>query len=126
MVLVDTSAWIRALRKREAYVTHLDGPLRRDGVAGHEFIYRELLAGDRGVRGIGLAADERMYQAQTFGSAELVALVRGRKLHRRGIGWIDVHRLASVMTGGLHLWTVDLSFAPCAEELGIAYTPRVS
>ena len=126
MVLVDTSIWIRALSKREPYVTHVDRLLGRDNVAGHEFIYGELLIGDYGDRGSFLAAYERIYQAPTVVHEEVLALVRGRNLHGRGVGWIDVHLLASAMTAGLRLWTADSRFAAVVEEIGVAYTPVVS
>jgi hypothetical protein len=42
-------------------------------------------------------------------------------LHGRGLGWIDVHLLASAIVGRLQLWTADSRFAGVAKELGIAY-----
>jgi hypothetical protein len=47
-------------------------------------------------------------------------------LHGRGLGWIDVHLLASAIVGRLQLWTADSRFAAVAKELGVAYEmPRV-
>ena len=50
----------------------------------------------------------------------VVAFVRDRKLHGRGIGWIDAHLLASALVGRLKLWTTDPALAVLARELGIA------
>ena len=125
MVLIDTSVWIRALSKREPYVMQADSLLGRDEVAGHEFVYGELLIGDRGGRSRFLAAYERIYHAPTVDHHEVIAFVRGRNLPGRGVGWIDIHLLASAITGGLQLWTADPRFAAVAEELGVGYEPPI-
>lgn len=120
-VLVDTSVWIRFLANRAPYAAELDGLLSRDEVSGHDFVYGELLIGDRGGRKALLANCERMDQAPLVPHAEVVAFVRHRKLNGRGIGWIDAHLLASALVGRLKLWTADSPLAAVATELGIAY-----
>ena len=50
-----------------------------------------------------------------------LGFVRDGKLHRRGIGWIDAHLLASALVGRLRLWTTDPPLAMLAKELGITY-----
>jgi hypothetical protein len=52
---------------------------------------------------------------------DVVEFVRDRRLHGRGIGWIDAHLLASALVGRLTLWTTDPRLAVVARELGIAY-----
>jgi predicted nucleic acid-binding protein len=121
MVLVDTSAWIRALANREPFVRQLDALLDRDEVIGHAFIFGELLIGDRGGRRKLLADYERIRHAATVSDHEVVAFVRRRNLHGLGIGWIDAHLLASAVVGGFRLWTADRGLASAAEQLGIAY-----
>ena len=121
MVLVDTSVWIRSLAGRSPYMAELDRLLGRDEVAGHDLVYGELLIGDRGGRRKLLAAYERMHQAGTVPHRDVVAFVRARGLHGRGLGWIDVHLLASAIVGRLQLWTADSSFSAVANELGAAY-----
>ena len=120
-VLVDTSVWIRFLSNRAPYAAALDELLSRDEVNGHDFIYGELLIGDRGGRTSLLANYERMEQSPLVAHAEVVAFVRDRKLNGRGIGWIDAHLLASALVGRLKLWTADSPLATVATELGIAY-----
>lgn len=120
-VLVDTSVWIRFLANRAPYAAELDGLLSRDEVSGHDFVYGELLIGDRGGRKALLANYERMDQAPLVPHAEVVAFVRHRKLNGRGIGWIDAHLLASALVGSVKLWTADSPLAAVATELGIAY-----
>ena len=120
-VLVDTSVWIRFLSNRAPYAVELDDLLSRDEVSGHYFVYGELLIGDTGGRQELLANYERMDQAPVVAHADLVAFVRDRKLHGRGIGWIDVHLLASALVGRLKLWTIDPALATLAKEMRISY-----
>jgi len=120
-VLVDTSVWIRFLSNRAPYAAKLDELLSRDEVSGHDFVYGELLIGDNGGRKTLLAEYERMDQASVVPHSDVVAFVRDRKLYGRGIGWIDVHLLASALVGRLELWTTDPALATVAKELGISH-----
>jgi predicted nucleic acid-binding protein len=121
MVLVDTSVWIRFLANRAPYAIELDRLLGLDQVAGHELVYGELLIGDRGGRGKVLAAYEQMQQASIVPHLDVVAFVRARGLYGRGVGWIDIHLLASAIVERLQLWTADPRFGAVAKELGVAY-----
>jgi len=126
MVLVDTSVWIRSLAGRSPYGAQLDKLLARDEVVGHDLVYGELLIGDRGGRAKLLSAYERMHQATTIPHRDVVAFVQHRGLHGRGLGWIDVHILASAIVGRMQLWTADSQFSAVAGELGVAYKPPES
>jgi predicted nucleic acid-binding protein len=120
-VLVDTSVWIRFLSKRAPDAGALDELLSRDEVSGHDFVYGELLIGDKGGRKELLAHYARMDHAPLVGHSDVATFVRDRKLHGRGIGWVDVHLLASALVGRLKLWTTDPALAVLAKELGIGY-----
>jgi len=126
MVLVDTSVWIRSLANRAPYRMDLDRLLDIDEVAGHDLVYGELLIGDRGGRRNLLSAYERIRYATNVPHHDVVAFVRDRDLYGRGVGWIDIHLLASAMVGGLQLWTADPRFASMAAEFGIAWQPPVT
>src|SRR5580765_3457066 len=97
IVLVDTSVWIRFLTNRAPFSKELDRLLADDAVAGHEFVYGELLVGDRGGRQALLSSYERMEQLPAVPHSDVVAFVRARRFHGRGIGWIDAHLLASAL-----------------------------
>ncbi len=56
--------------------------------ARHELVYGEFLIGDRGGRRKHLAAYDLMHQAST---------VPHRDLYGAGIGWLDIHLLASAI-----------------------------
>ena len=122
IVLVDTSVWIRFLSNRAPYAAELDHLLSRDEVSGHDFVYGELLIGDKAGRKQLLASYEQMHRAPVATHGEVVLLVRERRLHGRGIGWIDAHLLASALVGHLKLWTADPRLAMLAKEFGIAYS----
>jgi predicted nucleic acid-binding protein len=121
MVLVDTSVWIRALAGRPPFVAALDGLLDRGEVLAHDLVFGELLIGDRGGRPALLASYEKLPWTPNVPHAEVVDLVRSRKLHGRGIGWIDVHLLASALVAGSELWTADPRLAHLASELRVGY-----
>jgi predicted nucleic acid-binding protein len=126
MVLVDTSVWIRFLANRTPFAAELDRLLGLDEVMGHELVYGELLIGDRGGRRKLLAAYERIHQVAMVPHRDVVAFVRDRDLHGRGVGWIDVHLLASAMVGRCQLWTADPRFSAVADQLGVAYKVTAS
>ncbi len=121
MVLVDTSVWILALANRAPFTPELDRLLALEQIAGHELVYGELLIGDRGGRRKLLSTYERIHQAKTVPHRDVVEFVRKRNLHGRGVGWIDVHLLASAVVERLPLWTADLRFSSVAGELGVGY-----
>ncbi|MBV9157728.1 MAG: PIN domain-containing protein [Acidobacteriaceae bacterium] len=123
MILVDTSIWIRFLANREPYAPALDELLSLDEVAGHELIYGELLVGDRGGRRLFLAMYERIHRAAAISHREVVEFVHRRKLYGRGVGWVDVHLLASALVARFYLWTADSRLAALASEFNIGYEP---
>ena len=121
IVLVDTSVWIRFLSNRAPYAAQLEELLSRDEVCGHDFVYGELLIGDVGGRKQLLTDYEQMHRAPIVTHGDVVAFVRDRRLHGRGVGWIDAHLLAAALVGRLKLWTADPRLGNLANELGVAY-----
>ena len=120
-VLVDTSIWIRFLVGTGPYANKLDRLLSDDEVLGHDFVYGELLIGDRGARAKLLAEYKLMRQAAFVANSEVVEFVRHHKINGRGIGWIDAHLLASAIVGSSRLWTADRPLAVVALDIGVAY-----
>jgi predicted nucleic acid-binding protein len=120
-ILVDTSIWIRFLANKAPYAAELDQLLSRGEVSGHDFVLGELLIGDKGGRVRMLASYALIHQAPAVPHHEVVEFVRQRRLHGRGIGWIDVHLLASALVARVSLWTADPRLAAIATELGINY-----
>jgi hypothetical protein len=122
MVLVDTSVWIRFLRNQAPYVEEVARLLDAGEVAGHDLIYGELLTGDSGGRTRLLADYARMRHVPTIHHGEVVEFVRARRLHGCGVGWIEVHLLASAIVAGVDLWTADHRLSLLAGNLGVAFS----
>ena len=121
MILVDTSVWIRFLGNTAPYALQLDELLGKDEVVGHEFVYGELLIGDRGGRSNFLATYQGIRRASFVPNSEVAAFVRDRGLQGKGIGWIDAHLIASALVGRFQLWTTDKRLSAVARELGVGY-----
>jgi predicted nucleic acid-binding protein len=121
MILADTSVWIRYLYTREPFARHMRALLDTEQVAGHEMVFGELLVGDTGGRAQLLEAYGLMHQAATVAHEEVAAMVRKRKWQAKGVGWIDMHVLASALAAEVRLWTADPRLEELARECGIAY-----
>jgi predicted nucleic acid-binding protein len=124
MVLVDTSVWIRFMYGREPYLHDLNRLLELGQVVGHELVYGELLIGDPGGQRTLLENYRHLRQAAMIPHDEIVHFVNHRRLHGRGVGWIDIHLLASALVGGFQFWTADERCAAVAQELGVGYRKR--
>lgn len=119
MILVDTSVWVDHLRHGEPTLV---SALERESVLSHPFVIGELACGNIRNRSEILDLIGRLATPPIATDAEALALIDQHKLMSTGIGYIDVHILAStlLMSGG-SLWTKDLRLASIASELNIAY-----
>ena len=50
---------------------------------------------------------------------EVLAFVEGRRLMGLGLGWVDVHLLASAVLASLPLWTADKRLSEVARALNV-------
>jgi len=118
MILVDTSVWIDHLSQSDEDLKEL---LLSNQVCIHPFIFGELSCGNlknrkevlsllRSLRSIGLVLDE-----------EVLILIEERKLFGKGLGFIDIHLLASALIHHVPIWTRDKSLRMVAGKLGISY-----
>lgn len=62
-----------------------------------------------------------LLQAPVAGRAEVLTLIEARRLMGRGLGWVDVHLLASATLAAVPLWTSDQRLSAVARELGVAF-----
>lgn len=115
MILVDTSVWVDHLRFRnEDLVSLLEG----DQVLAHPFVIGELACGRLHNRREILRHLATLPMAAVARDEEVLAFVDSRRLFGRGIGWIDVHLLASAVLSHAALLTLDLRLARVAGTLG--------
>jgi len=119
VILVDTSVWIDHLRSGEpALATALEG----GRVLMHPFVLGELACGNLKNRSEVLWLLRDLPAAPTATDPEALVLIERRALMGRGIGYIDVHLLAStVLEGVARLWTRDRRLAETAAELELAF-----
>lgn len=119
MILVDTSVWVDHLRSGVPQLVDL---LNRSAVVMHPFVVGELACGSLRNRSALLTLLQDLPSATTATDIEALAFIERRSLHGKGIGYVDVHLLASVaLTDGAALWTRDKRLRAAAEVLGCAY-----
>ena len=117
MMLVDTSVWVRHLREGDAV---LAAALERAEVWTHPWVIGELACGRLTDRATVLGLLRALPTAPVASVDEALALIERRGLAGRGIGWVDVHLLASALLVGIRIWTLDGRLAAVAAELGVA------
>jgi predicted nucleic acid-binding protein len=121
VILVDTSVWVDHLR---AGTAKLSSALERGLVFTHPFIVGELACGRMRNRSEVLALLQSLPRAPVASDDEALRYIDVHQLMGRGIGYVDVHLLASVaLSGELRLWTRDRRLAEVAGELGVTYSP---
>ena len=117
MVLVDTSVWVDHLRRGLPLLENLLGSGQ---VASHPFIIGELACGGLIQRKKILGLLSVLPQVKTATHAEALRLVEMHALFNAGIGWVDVHLLASALLTDTPIWTKDLRLAAAARMLNLA------
>jgi len=118
MILADTSVWVDHLRNGNRLLTQY---LIDDQVICHPFIIGELACGHLKRRREILSLLDVLPKAQTLGQDEAMRFLEARQLMGVGIGWIDVHLLASAVLSNARLWTLDsrLRKAAQAQQVGL-------
>lgn len=120
MILVDTSVWVEHLRRREPI---LEAALNANEVLMHPFVLGELACGNLNRRAEVLSLMRELPPAPVVTEDEALDFIDRRKLMGRGVGYVDVHLLASVvLTESTSLWTRDKWLASLADDLGRAFT----
>jgi predicted nucleic acid-binding protein len=118
MVLVDTSIWVAHLRKGN----HLLQQLLMDAeVICHPFIIGELACGSIKNRKEILSLLMSLPSAPVLEFDELMYFIDENRLMGIGIGFVDVHLLASAQLSGTLLWTADKKLNSAADRLSLNY-----
>jgi hypothetical protein len=121
-IVVDTSVWIEHLRGRES---HLATVLTNDSVLMHPFVIGELACGHLRNRSALLSLWHALPPTSVATEAEVLEFIERHRLMGIGLGYVDVHLLASTILGGAaRLWTLDRRLAAVAAELKVGYAPR--
>ena len=118
MVLVDTSIWVNHLRHGSRQLQNL---LNDAEVMCHPFIIGELACGALKNRIEILSLLKALPSAPTIVFDEFLFFIEQNQLIGIGIGFVDVHLLASAQLAGVPLWTRDKRLKPAATRLKLAF-----
>ena len=117
MILVDTSVWVQHLRVGSS---RLHALLHDDQVLCHPFVMGELACGNLRRREQILDLLAALPEARLAEHHEVLHLLESARLCGRGLGWVDLHLLASALISGCALWTLDRPLQRAAEGLKIS------
>ena len=118
MVLVDTSVWINHLRTSDR---HLENLLLNGEVFCHPHIIGEIACGNIKNRQEIISLLQELPQAPLVEFEEFLYFIDQNKLHGKGIGFVDIHLLASAKLGQIPLWTGDKRLQSASARLNLMY-----
>ena len=114
ITLVDTSVWIDHLRHGNDQLVSL---LDTGSVCSHQFVIGELACATLRNGDEILSLLKALPNVLIAEHEEVLSLTRERKLAGRGLGWIDIHLLASALLSNCRVWTLDRALGAAATEL---------
>ncbi len=121
MVLVDTSVWVNHFRNSDK---HLEKLLLNGEVVCHTHIIGELACGNIENRKEIISLLRALPMASLIEFEEFLYFIEQKRLNGKGIGFVDIHLLASSMLSQIPLWTEDKRLMKAATELDLKYKKR--
>ena len=118
MVLVDTSVWVVHLRNGNIGLETL---LNEGHVVCHPFIVGELACGNLKNRAEILSLLQALPMATQVEHEEVMKFIEDHTLMGKGLGYIDIHLIASAILTEIPVWTVDKKLNEISSKLGIGY-----
>ncbi len=118
MVITDTSIWVTHLRQGSRQLEKL---LIDAEVMSHPFTIGELACGNLKNRNEIISLLQSLPMAPTIEFDEFIFFIERNQLMGIGIGFVDVHLLASAQLTGIPLWTADKRLKSAATKLDLAY-----
>ena len=118
MVLVDTSVWVSHLRDGNVGLEKL---LNDGKVVCHPFVVGELACGNLKNRDEILVYLQSLPMSVLAEDEEVLEFIENHQLMGKGLGYIDVHLLASAVLTDVLLWTLDKSLHKFAGKIGVSY-----
>jgi predicted nucleic acid-binding protein len=114
MTLVDTSVWVNHFRSRHNELAQL----LEDGLAGtHAFVIGELAAGSLKDRSETILSLQSLPQLEIASESEVHHLLETHRLWGLGLGWVDLHLLASAAISRWGILTADRVMRVAATRL---------
>ena len=118
MVLVDTSVWVSHLRAGNPGLASL---LEDAEVVCHPYVIGELACGNLKNRKDILSLLDALPVAPVITQDEFMHFLETQKLAGKGVGFVDVHLLASARLSRITIWTQDGKLRDCARQLKLSY-----
>ena len=123
MVLVDTSIWVTHLRRGSRQLETL---LMDAEVMCHPFIIGELACGNLKNRNEIIALLQSLPMASVIEFDEFLFFIDRNQLMGKGIGFVDIHLLASAQLTGIPLWTADKRLKSAANQFDVAFKQKIT
>ena len=121
MVLVDTSIWISHFREGNAELVDL---LNNGEVACHPFVIGELACGNLKNRTTILSLLASLPMTIAAAHEEVLVFIESNRLMGMGLGYVDVHLIASALLTQVSLWTLDKRLEQVADVFHLRYQPQ--
>ena len=118
MVLVDTSVWVDHFRKGIAGLERL---LNEGEVVTHPFIIGELACGSLRNREEILHLLRELPLLPVLDLDEYLHFIDHNRITGSGVGFVDVHLIASARLNSDFLWTFDRRFKMLAKKMKLAF-----
>ena len=118
MVLVDTSVWVSHLRQGNVGLEKL---LSDGEVVCHPFIVGELACGNIKNRCEILTHLQSLPMTILAEDDEVLEFIENNRLMGKGLGYIDIHLMASAVLTDVPLWTLDKTLDKYNKKIGINY-----
>jgi predicted nucleic acid-binding protein len=122
-ILVDTSVWVKHLRENEKNLIRL---LEQGLVACHPFIIGELACGGIKNRYEIISMLNDLPSTDILDHYDIMEFIEYRKIMNKGIGYVDVHLLASALVSETALWRFDKALRNISKQLSIQYDIRLN
>ncbi len=118
MVLVDTSVWVSHLRDGNVGLEKL---LRDGEVVCHPFIVGELACGNLKNRDEILTYLQSLPMTILAEDEEILKFIKNNQLMGKGLGYIDIHLIASAVLTDVPLWTLDKTLDKLSKKIDITF-----
>jgi hypothetical protein len=118
MVLIDTSVWIDHFNRSDPILQFL---LNEFEVVTHPFILGELACGSFKNRNEIFGLLSNLPTIKTISTEEYFLFLEKNKLYGLGLGFVDIHLLASSLLSRCSIYTKDKSLLSAVNSLKIAY-----
>ena len=119
MILVDTSVWIYHFRHGHSSLQTL---LQDGRVVSHPFIIGELACGNIQNRTEILSLMQSLPMLDVIEHEELLQYIEHHALMGTGLGFVDVHLMASAVLADIPLWTQDKNLKQACSRLSIDFS----